>query len=207
MQWSANATEHAHVQEIKNPARMGNNQNYYNQIAQYLDRSDKCMCFNLATYLETRDQMNEATPHMENDNIFDQDDTNIDDVTPLSHLELSRSTINYFSIADFLAHGCVPDAPKPYRTFATSTTAFHITIKPSLHVGIDEAATLFGIPDLCPAIRDFLQCIEDKSGHPMTSTRTQDLHCPLPFDRVQVWYKLHLQQFLYHGNGKVDVPL
>jgi hypothetical protein len=33
MQWSADATEHTHVQEIKNPVRMGNNQNYYNQIA------------------------------------------------------------------------------------------------------------------------------------------------------------------------------
>ncbi|KAF8548502.1 hypothetical protein OG21DRAFT_1489339 [Imleria badia] len=48
MQWSVDTTEHAHIQEIKTPAQMGNNQNYYNQIARYLDRSDKCFHFDLA---------------------------------------------------------------------------------------------------------------------------------------------------------------
>ena len=33
MQWSADVTEHTHVQEIKVPAHAGNNQNYYSQIA------------------------------------------------------------------------------------------------------------------------------------------------------------------------------
>jgi len=42
MQWSADVTEHAHVQEIKIPACTGNNQNYYSQIVRYLDRSEKC---------------------------------------------------------------------------------------------------------------------------------------------------------------------
>jgi len=34
MQWMADVTEHAHVTEIKQPARSGNNQDYYTQIAQ-----------------------------------------------------------------------------------------------------------------------------------------------------------------------------
>ena len=37
IQWSADATEHAHIQEIKVPARASNNQNYYKQITCYLD--------------------------------------------------------------------------------------------------------------------------------------------------------------------------
>ncbi|KAF8833917.1 hypothetical protein BDN67DRAFT_873321, partial [Paxillus ammoniavirescens] len=45
MQWSADPTEHAHVQEIKAPAQAGNNQNYYNQIARHLDRLEKCFRF------------------------------------------------------------------------------------------------------------------------------------------------------------------
>jgi len=49
MQWSADVTEHAHVTEIKQPARSGNNQDYYTQIARHLDRSDKCFRFDLAT--------------------------------------------------------------------------------------------------------------------------------------------------------------
>ena len=42
MQWTADVMEHAHVTEIKQPARSGNNQDYYSQIAWHLDRSDKC---------------------------------------------------------------------------------------------------------------------------------------------------------------------
>ena len=52
MQWTADITEHAHVEEIKVPARAGNNQNYYSQIACHLDRLDKCFRFDLATYIE-----------------------------------------------------------------------------------------------------------------------------------------------------------
>ena len=54
MQWSADITEHAHVQEIKVPAHAGNNQNYYSQIAWHLDRSEKCFRFDLATHLYSR---------------------------------------------------------------------------------------------------------------------------------------------------------
>ncbi|KAI5993386.1 hypothetical protein EDC04DRAFT_2872669 [Pisolithus marmoratus] len=42
MQWMADITEHAHVTEIKQPAHAGNNQDHYVQIAQHLDRSEKC---------------------------------------------------------------------------------------------------------------------------------------------------------------------
>ncbi|KIJ11761.1 hypothetical protein PAXINDRAFT_15344 [Paxillus involutus ATCC 200175] len=54
MQWSADPTEHVHVQEIKVPARAGNNQNYYSQIARHLDRSEKCFQFNITTYIESQ---------------------------------------------------------------------------------------------------------------------------------------------------------
>ena len=42
MQWSADITEHPHIQEIKILACTGNNQNYYSQIVCYLDHSEKC---------------------------------------------------------------------------------------------------------------------------------------------------------------------
>ena len=80
MQWSANVTEHAHVQEIKVPAWLSNNQNYYNQIACYLDCSDKCFHFNIATYFETHRQQ---TPLPDEDNLdFDQEDNNIKSDAP-----------------------------------------------------------------------------------------------------------------------------
>ncbi|KIK92374.1 hypothetical protein PAXRUDRAFT_34547 [Paxillus rubicundulus Ve08.2h10] len=42
IQWLADPMEHAHVQEIKAPVQVGNNQNYYNQIAHHLDCLEKC---------------------------------------------------------------------------------------------------------------------------------------------------------------------
>ncbi|KAI6113305.1 hypothetical protein EDD17DRAFT_1453834, partial [Pisolithus thermaeus] len=47
MQWSADITEHAHIEEIKVPAHAGNNQNYNNQIVCHLNWLDKCLHFDL----------------------------------------------------------------------------------------------------------------------------------------------------------------
>ena len=54
IQWSADITEHAHIDVIKVPARAGNNQIYYSQIAHYLDRLEKCSRFDLATHIASR---------------------------------------------------------------------------------------------------------------------------------------------------------
>ena len=64
--------------------------------------------------------------------------------------------------------------------------------------------------DLCnnlhPMIKDFLQCEQDNSSHAVMGVQMQDSQCPLPFDHVQIWYKICVQQFLYHSGGKVDAP-
>ena len=65
---------------------------------------------------------------------------------------------------------------------------------------VNEAATLFGIPDFHPAIWEFLQRIQDPTTnfHDILGARSQDIGCPLPFDHIQIWYKLCVQQHLYH---------
>ena len=68
IQWSANVTEHAHIEEIKVPARAGNNQNYYSQIARHLDCLDKCFRFDLATYI---------TEHTNKEEDGDKDDSDL----------------------------------------------------------------------------------------------------------------------------------
>ena len=206
MQWSANATEHAHVQEIKVPAWLSNNQNYYDQIARYLDRSDKCFRFDVATYFEAHRQQ---TPLPDEDDLdFDWEDNDIELDTPSlsEHMNVSRSTVNYFAVAEALSCGCIPNALKPHRTFSSSSTAFHITNKPSLRMTVDEAAVLFEVPDLRPAIWEFLQCVQNRTNHDVSGVRTQNLDCPLPFDRIQVWYKVCVQQFLHHTDKRVDAP-
>ena len=134
MQWSADATEHVHVQEIKVPAHSVNNQNYYDQIACHLDRSDKCFRFDVATYFAARHK--ESLLSKQDDLDSDQEDDHDElDALPLhKHMKISTScsSVNYFILADAIACGRIPNAPRPHRTFATSTTAFHIANRPSL---------------------------------------------------------------------------
>lgn len=158
------------------------------------------MHFDLATYLESQEQ---KAAIVEDDSIFDDEGEHDPDigfgVPPLGpHAQLAWLPVKYFDIADSLACGCIPCAPKPC-TFLTPTTAFHIAT--SLHLSINEAATLFGIPDLCPVIEEFLRCFQD---NPSLHVGTHNPQVPLTFELIQVWYKIHIQQPLYHGKGKVE---
>ena len=51
MQWSADITEHAHIEEIKLPVHTGNNQNYYSQIMHHLDRLESAFVSTLSLTL------------------------------------------------------------------------------------------------------------------------------------------------------------
>ncbi|KAF8545815.1 hypothetical protein OG21DRAFT_1491888 [Imleria badia] len=131
------------------------------------------------------------------DNILELDTPSLSE-----HMNVSQSAVNYFTVAEALtcASGCVPNATKHlYCTFSSSTTAFHIANKPLLCITVDEAATLFGIPDLRPAIWEFLQCVQNHTSHDVLGVRTQNLDCPLLFDHIQVWYKIcvHRQPHRY----------
>ncbi|KAF8414372.1 hypothetical protein L210DRAFT_3730324 [Boletus edulis BED1] len=61
IQWSADTTEHAHIEVIKDPAAMTNNTNYDSQICQTLDRDEKCRLFN------TTITLSKQSIHMEED--------------------------------------------------------------------------------------------------------------------------------------------
>ena len=208
MQWSADATEHAHIQEIKVPTQLSNNQNYYDQIAHYLDCSDKCFRFDVAMYFQAQHEKVDLQEDGDADSDWeDEYDIDLDTSSLCDHMNVSPRIVDYFAVADALSHGAIPNAPKPHRTFSTFTTAFHIANKLSLSMTIDEAATLYGIPDLHPAIWEYLQCVQHcTDDYPVSGVRTSDLHCPLPFDHVQIWYKLRVQQFLYHDGNRVDTP-
>ncbi|KAF8548782.1 hypothetical protein OG21DRAFT_1479082 [Imleria badia] len=192
------------------PVMQCNNQNYYEQISHYLDQSNKCFRFNVATHIETRDQsiFSPDDEDLDSDQRENGQDSGIDSNAPSlsEHMNIHRSSVNYFVVPEALAHGCIPNAPKPYRTFSSSTTVFHIANKPSLCTTIDQAATLFGVPDLRPAICEYLQRAQADVNHDVSGVRTQGLDCQLPLDRIQIWYKLRVQQFLYHADDKVDAP-
>ncbi|KIJ10729.1 hypothetical protein PAXINDRAFT_85585, partial [Paxillus involutus ATCC 200175] len=127
MQWTADITERTHVEEIKIPARSGNNQNYYSQISRHLDCLEKCFCFDLATYIESRPDVmdlgddNEA---FEQDNKHDRDPNNL---SLFKYHSPTRVIVNYA-----ISEAKHPKALKPHRIFSTATTGFRVTNKPSL---------------------------------------------------------------------------
>ncbi|KAG2048234.1 hypothetical protein BDR06DRAFT_1013135 [Suillus hirtellus] len=53
IQWSADATEHAHVSKIKDPARHMNNNDYDPQICHHLDQAEKLHRFAIAMTLKS----------------------------------------------------------------------------------------------------------------------------------------------------------
>ena len=184
MQWSADVTKHAHVTEIKNPARAGNNQNYYAQIAHHLDRSDKCFRFDLATGI--------ASSHDSHlDCIDDPADEDHEPDDEESHTLLyhspTRKIVDYFKIADTL------NAPHSKHMFASRSTAIHLATKPHLQMTVDEAAALFDLPDLRLAISNYLDRCANGVDHNISGQRQASPNCSIPSDRIQIWTKVHVQ--------------
>jgi len=117
----------------------------------------------------------------------------------------SWPTINYFMIANALVRGCIPNAAKPHRTLLTTTTAFHLASKPSLRLSVDEAAVMFKLLDLCAALAEYLCHLQNRTPHLVSGVRSGQNHA-LPFDHLQIWYKIHVQQMQYYDRHTPDAP-
>ena len=192
IQWTADVTEHAHVTEIKQPARSGNNQDYYSQIARHLDHREKCSQFDLTTHLVSIEEGGSLEEDQE-----DQEDRELEHEPDLEALHIfpTRKIINYFESAKTLASGVVPDAACPYRILASSTTAFRLAVKPLLRVSTDEAADMYGLPDLWSAITGYLSradCLVEITN--------------LPTEKMQVWFKVRVQLPNYHDPQLLEPP-
>lgn len=233
-QWSADITEHAHITEIKRPAKSGNNQNYDSQICRALDCTDKIRRFDLATSIRAAGiQIGETTTNLideasdyESDTLSGACDSEDEDimaatsplqvdtasaliasVKPTSALVgASRRILNYFHQADRLARGKHPQAPRPYRTFTFgSTTGFHLARDPSYkQMLVDTAAAIYCIPDLRPALADYVR--RSPANFIIGGRRVAQPGCPLSFDTVQVWNRMRIQLKQYHQPNEVISP-
>ncbi|KAG6377666.1 hypothetical protein JVT61DRAFT_14431 [Boletus reticuloceps] len=186
----------SNVTEVKNPARAGNNQNYYSQIARYLNRADKCFRFGLATRIASvlsPDHQSDGDEDEDNDNDNgggqehepDEETQNL-----LLYRTPTRKIVNYFHIAQALASNPPPRVLQPLRTFASSTTAIHLTLKPSSSASIAVASDSFGLPDLHDAIRGCLDRCSYGEPHDVKGQRPSSFRCVLPMDKVQIWTKI-----------------
>jgi len=194
IQWSADLTEHAHIQQIKDPARGSNNNNYDPQICRQLDRLEKCRNFDLALSLKD--------PVLQRDMAGATEE--LDDEEHNSAVSL-RSVTDYFSRSHQLASSPLDTVPLPLRAFSLGCIAFNLAYDPHIrHISVDQAAEQFGLPDLQAALADFLS-FEKSHGmdlvHPIGGgPRRAPTNAKLPFTDIQVWFKLRLQTTEIHTN-------
>ena len=108
IQWSADITEHAHVSEIKTPARASNNNNYDPQICRFLDRAEKCRTFELATTIRSKELLNRSAQEQDDDVDSEHEDMgDFDNEVEVSNsfaptTFLSHPPTNYFAISSRL---------------------------------------------------------------------------------------------------------
>ncbi|KAG2157308.1 hypothetical protein DEU56DRAFT_750446 [Suillus clintonianus] len=202
MQWTTDSTEHAHITEIKGPACPSNNNNYNSQICHHLDHADKCHHFELATSLLDNISSSKQQVHTDHGDAVDDDvnfDVDDDHDIPAELLVTIKCSgylhpiINYFAIAKLLQDREVGTVPVPLRLFSVGCTSFHLSYDPSIRtISVDDAALKFGLPDLHEAAhgQDFV--------HTIGGARRAGPTASLPFEKLQVWFKLRLQDTDFH---------
>jgi Plavaka transposase len=221
VQWSADTTEHAHIEVVKEPAASANNQQFDAQICRYLDRMEKCQAFETAVRLTSaRDSISngnelEDLPDSEIDAAAGADDdpsAEGQDFNENSQALLNdvwgpnRPVPNLFAIAEKLLTAVPGSIPSPIRTFTTGSTALRVNYDPSIkRITIDKAAEMFDIPDLRPAIADYLarEGSFAQKFHSFGGQRRAREEVHLPISDIQVWYKVRIQQKLHHDRNSV----
>ncbi|KAG1799139.1 uncharacterized protein BJ212DRAFT_1305591 [Suillus subaureus] len=102
-------------------------------------------------------------------------------------------------------HDYDAQAPHPYRTFSTSVAAYNLGYKPTLtKMTVDKAADHFLLPNLCPAISDYLDHIETHNDFPVGGRHRAHPNCPLPFERIQIWCKIWIQSKNFHDANQLE---
>ncbi|KAF8817000.1 hypothetical protein BYT27DRAFT_7325734 [Phlegmacium glaucopus] len=195
LQWLADGTEHAHIDVIKDPADLSNNQNYESQIS----IRDAGVNFH-ARFSSTDEDNNDSNSISSDNSIIEMMADLVNHINPISQKSL-RSHPDYFAQAANLGNGPPSQVlPTPARTFCSSQAAFHLNRDPSYKcMLIDDVATLFNIPDLCEALSNYMQCIITDDGYIRAlGGRRSASQGPLPFTHLQIWKKFCLQNKAYH---------
>ncbi|KAI5988816.1 hypothetical protein EDD15DRAFT_2172157 [Pisolithus albus] len=214
IQWSADTTEHAHIEVVKDPVTTTNNQNYDSQICRTLDRDEKCRLFSTAVSLSERtDTHNSLAGDDSETDVLDHSDPNMADSAGddaigniLQDLWSSdRSPICFFDSAEKLSNAPLGSVPRPLRTLAIGRTALRLNYKPSIRrISIDDAADTFSLPDLRGALSDYLNregsfC---QNFHSFGHQRRSSPNSPLPFNDLHIWFKVRVQQRTYFDSTK-----
>ncbi|KAI6096000.1 hypothetical protein F5141DRAFT_1067925 [Pisolithus sp. B1] len=125
-----------------------------------------------------------------NSDNYDNQDDELDEERshPLLSYSPTCKVIEYFEVTHTIAHSPPPDPPKLL----------------SLWMTIDEAVTLYELPDLHPVILDYLDHCARAIDHDITGQRHAVPGRSLPSNRLQIWAKVHIQVRNYHNPRNVE---
>jgi len=118
-----------------------------------------------------------------------------------------RKCSDYFELGNALQRGLYPRAPLPYRTVVHGETALHLARDPTMKtMAIGDIIDKFSLPDLRGALADFLDRVNNGQPLKIGGRRAADTNSPLPFDHLQVWTKMQLQNRSYHAPHHILPP-
>ncbi|KAF7333223.1 hypothetical protein MSAN_02429600 [Mycena sanguinolenta] len=225
LQWSADITERAHIDLVKDPASNSNNQEHEEQITRHLDRRDKCRDFDLATAMaeagvdfgaldfiaRTAKTDNNALQEQDDDTppLLDSTSQLLAQIDPVSRLGgTSREITDFFLLSSLLAQGRFPNAPVPFRTFMSldNATAFQLSRDPvGRRLTVDAAGTKFCLDDFRHALAVYLHRIPD--AHLVIGGKRPILESwDLPFEKIEYWKSVRIQSRSFHDPKKILQP-
>ncbi|KAJ7672465.1 hypothetical protein DFH06DRAFT_1124357 [Mycena polygramma] len=221
LHWSADVTEHAHIELVKEPARHSNNHGYESQIVRHLDRRDKVRFFQLATAMHSArvdmgdpgrlplayDDVDANANAVYNAQKFLNSSSDL--VEQIGPVAGPRDITNYF--AHSLALLQQPNALQPFRCFtsADGRTAFCLNRDPTpgRRLSVDEVVTLFALPDLPAALQAFIYRAQPDDGPMMIGGRRPNAAATVRLGfKLQVWDGVALQSKAYHDPKKILDP-
>ncbi|ETW78381.1 hypothetical protein HETIRDRAFT_325629 [Heterobasidion irregulare TC 32-1] len=209
MQWTADVTERAHIEVVKEPFRASNHRDFDSQICRAMDRAERRRHFDLATSIKSAGIDLAAvfsSSHVSEDSGHDSDDDKLDDdenlwksvINPVENLTgPRRHCTDLFAKAAIILmwKSRIDTTSGSPRTFMTPSTAFHLNRTPCLSaVSVDDLASSFQLPDLRPALADYVLRLQaGQQVHAIGGRRISQPNCLLPFSHVDVWTHAYVQ--------------
>ena len=173
IQWTADVTERLHITEVKFTFGLTNHCNFKEQCARILDRLEQVWLFDLYCQLCICGGLTLSSP--------------VNEAVPETLITAQCPIQNYFS------KGLVSP---------NSLAAFHFNKSPDItSISIGEAARMYTLLDLWPALGDFARRLSHRQHHGCWISRG----CPnVGFDRICIWYRFKVQLCSAHDELIVE---
>lgn len=182
-QWTSDVTERCHITHAKNPYRHSNHVDFHKQCCRFLDRDEKRRFFHL--YILLKECQSDLVSEMKRETSivsthFSQEESATNRITSNdSPIGESRAVRNFFQ-------------HKRSLLSEDNSIALYINHHPHISaITVDEAAHRFGLLDLHGALGDFYsgKSYAERHGQRLCSNM-----CPLPFERLNIWFNFKIQR-------------